>query len=213
MRTAELTAARFRVRGVVQGVGFRPFVYRLACKLRLAGWVHNDPDGVLIHVEGEPQRLNRFEKLLIQRAPVAARIAGVGREAAVAEGHKQFRVAASVSNCNHIDQLRVPPDQACCAACIREVLDPHDRRYQYPLTTCTDCGPRYSIIRRLPYDRPSTSMAGFPLCSACEAEYTNPEWRRFHAQPIACPECGPQVALWDERGAPAVACWRRCERW
>jgi hydrogenase maturation protein HypF len=197
-----LEAASFRVRGVVQGVGFRPFVYRLARKLRLAGWVRNDADGVLIHAEGPPRQVERFEKLLIRKTPAQVRIASVTRDVAFPEGHRRFRITTSAGDTSRIEQVRVPLDRAACAVCVREVFDRDDRHYDYPLTTCTECGPRYSIIRRLPYDRPQTSMASFPLCRACDAEYGNPDRRRFHAQPIACPKCGPQVALWDDRGAP-----------
>jgi hydrogenase maturation protein HypF len=200
MKTASCEAARFRVHGVVQGVGFRPFVYQLARTLRLTGWVRNDSQGVLIHVEGTPRRLERFASLLVRRAPAPASNISLARAPADLERHSRFRIMPSADHGAPIERVRVPLDRATCAACVRDVLNPGDRRREHALTTCTDCGPRYSIIERMPYDRAHTSMAGFSLCRACQAEYSNPDDRRFHAQPIACPKCGPQVTLCDDRG-------------
>jgi hydrogenase maturation protein HypF len=202
MRTAERTAARFRVKGLVQGVGFRPFVYRLACELGLGGWVCNDPAGVLIHAEGDAEALARFEECLRGAAPRAAAIGSLTRQPAPPAGCETFRVAPSRPGTVTGATLRVPPDRAVCEACKEDVTDRPDRRHGYPFTTCTDCGPRYSILRALPYDRAATSMDRFPLCAACRAEYEDPSCRRFHAEPIACPACGPRVVLCDERGRP-----------
>jgi hydrogenase maturation protein HypF len=203
MSTAERTAATFRVRGLVQGVGFRPFVYRLARDLGLAGWVCNDSAGVLIHVEGAANDLAGFEQRLGVEAPRAAVIASVTRQEAMPDGCCTFRVTNSRREPAPGEALRVPPDRAVCAACQGDVFNPSDRRHGYPFTTCTDCGPRYSIVRSLPYDRAATSMDGFPLCAACLAEYEDPLCRRFHAEPIACTDCGPQILLYEQpsRGA------------
>lgn len=200
-RTARQTEAlRIRVRGVVQGVGFRPFVFRLARQTGLSGWVRNDADGVLIHVEGPGERLERFRELLLGQAPPAALVSGVESARAVPSGHTAFRILISQGRDGREADVRVPADRARCELCCREVFDPDDRRCDYPFTTCTECGPRYSIIRHMPYDRSQTSMTGFPLCPECTREYEDPESRRFHAQPIACPACGPRVWLWGADG-------------
>jgi hydrogenase maturation protein HypF len=209
-------ATRVRVRGVVQGVGFRPFVYRLAREWGVTGWVCNDGEGVVIHAEGAPDRLASFQTLLSRNAPAAAAVVAVEGESAAPAGFPAFRIVASARDGRAA--ARVPPDRAACPACLREVADPADRRHGYPLTTCTECGPRYSLIRRMPYDREATGMSAFPLCPACSEEYDDPESRRFHAQPIACPSCGPRVALWEadgatlETGAPAVRAAAACLR-
>src|SRR5262249_2932062 len=180
----------------VQGVGFRPFVYRLARELGLCGWVRNDGTGVQIHVEGQRAVLAEFARRLQSSRPPAAVVAGVSSHAADVTHFDSFRILFS----QHINDgptvVRVPPERALCAACRVDIDDPADRRAGYPFTTCPECGPRYSILHRLPYDRPETSMAGFPLCAACRHEYEDPECRRFHAQPIACPACGPNLQLW-----------------
>ena len=202
MPTVERTAASFRIRGLVQSVGFRPFVYRLAHELSLVGWVCNDSAGVLIHAEGSEDDLVRFEQRLRTNAPPAARIASITRQEAASNGYDTFRVTISRREPAPGEALRVPPDRALCLACRRDIFDPCDRRYVYPFTTCTDCGPRYSILRSLPYDRSFTSMDVFPMCTACRAEYEDPLCRRFHAEPIACPDCGPQVLLYERPGQP-----------
>jgi hydrogenase maturation protein HypF len=184
-----------RVRGTVQGVGFRPFVYRLAHDLGIAGRVCNDADGVLIRAEGSPQDLARFRASLRCAAPPSAAIDEIAVEPAEGCGYDAFEIEASSLSSQL--KVRVPHDLATCAACRREVFDPCDRRHGYPFTNCTDCGPRYSIIGGLPYERAATSMRRFVMCSACRQEYGCPEERRFHAQPNACGACGPHVALWD----------------
>ncbi len=202
--TSGLGAVEVAVQGVVQGVGFRPFVYRLARRLGLSGWVSNDTQGVCIHAEGPLRQLARFEELLAEQAPPAAAVTGVASVPARPAGHASFRILPSRrdegARPGDACLVRVPPDRAACPECRRETANPADRRHGYPFTTCTDCGPRYSILRRMPYDRPDTTMAGFPLCPACRAEYEGPDHRRFHAQPIACPDCGPRVALWGPTG-------------
>ena len=200
MRTAEKNAAKFRVRGLVQGVGFRPFVYRLARTLGLAGWVRNDSSGVLIHAEGPANALSLFEQRLRAGAPAAAVVGAVACRRVPPAGYRDFRVTPSRSATPHTDGLRVPPDRAVCAACRADVADPADRRFGYPFATCTDCGPRYSVLHRLPYDRPATGMERFRPCPECRAEYEDPETRRFHAETLACPACGPQAALRDGTG-------------
>ncbi|MDQ3269268.1 MAG: carbamoyltransferase HypF [Pseudomonadota bacterium] len=189
----EELAALVKVHGLVQGVGFRPNVWRLARQHRLRGWVGNDGDGVSMHVCGRADDLEAFVDALRDDAPPLARIDRIVREPAAAlPADADFRITISRSNRVHTG---VVPDAATCAACIAETLDPSARRFRYPFTNCTHCGPRLSIIRRIPYDRATTSMASFPLCNACSTEYENPADRRFHAQPNACPECGPRLWL------------------
>ena len=182
-----------RVRGVVQGVGFRPFVYRLASEEHLAGFIGNDTGGVTIEVEGPAERVDAFCHRLRSEAPPLSRIDSIGLSPAAPVGHRGFRIIAS----DAAGQVStgIPADAATCADCLRELLDPRDRRYRYPFLNCTNCGPRYTITRRIPYDRPQTSMARFKMCPACQAEYDDPTNRRFHAQPNACAVCGPHVWL------------------
>jgi hydrogenase maturation protein HypF len=183
-----------QVRGVVQGVGFRPFVYRIAHRHGLTGWVRNRPDGVEIQVQGKTATLAEFQRSLQEERPAPARIQGLETESLPElQDESGFRILASGSS----EETRptVPSDLAMCGECARELRTPGDRRYQYPFTNCTHCGPRYSIIASLPYDRPRTSMSGFPLCEACRKEYEDPLDRRFHAEPVACPDCGPRVRL------------------
>jgi hydrogenase maturation protein HypF len=202
---------RFEVRGVVQGVGFRPFVYVTATRLGLTGSVANDSGGVVIEVEGGECDLAEFAGQLERAAPVMAVIESVRSVPLPPTGGTGFRIAASQPT--GAARTFASPDIATCPDCLRELADPADRRYRHPFITCTNCGPRFTIITDLPYDRPATTMAGFPLCAACAGEYADPADRRFHAQPIACPDCGPRLTLvvpghGDAVGAPALAAAR-----
>jgi len=183
---------RVAISGAVQGVGFRPFVYRLATALELRGWVLNDTRGVFIEVEGEPSQQLAFLSRLATEAPPNALITAITHAWLAPAGFTHFEIRHS----DNVGERRVIvlPDLATCADCRAELFDPANRRYRYPFTNCTNCGPRFTIIEALPYDRPNTTMRAFPLCPACHAEYTDPRDRRFHAQPNACPVCGPQVA-------------------
>lgn len=189
------------VRGVIQGVGFRPFVYNTARSLGLSGWVQNEADTVRIEVQGPAAYLERFLDTVRRAPPPQARVdeAKVTRVALSRESESGFHIRAS--DAHGTPRPTIPADLATCAACREEIAAPDQRRYRYPFTNCTNCGPRWSIITELPYDRPRTSMASFRMCAACEAEYRNPADRRFHAQPIACPRCGPKLKL-----IPAPAC-------
>lgn len=189
---------RMIVRGAVQGVGFRPFVYRRARALRLGGWVENSTDGVVLEVEGARGVVETFRDTLRAQAPPRADIDGIETTLLAPTGDAAFTIRASSTEGRR--RAAVLPDLATCPECLDEILDPGNRRYRYPFTNCTSCGPRYSIIRALPYDRAHTTMRDFVMCPACRAEYVNPADRRFHAQPNACPDCGPQLALWDRRG-------------
>ena len=191
------------VRGVVQGVGFRPFVYRTARDRGLFGWVQNEADAVRLEVFGPAAEVGDFLETLRSGAPPQARVDSVEIEELppisvqdLEDALFEIRLAAG----DALPQPTIPADLAICDACREEIEDPNQRRYRYPFTNCTNCGPRWSIIRQLPYDRPRTSMAQFPLCPACQAEYDDPADRRFHAQPVACPDCGPQLRLLDAHG-------------
>ncbi len=187
------------IRGQVQGVGFRPFVYRLARELNLHGWVRNDAAGVMIEAQGPAPRLEQFLTALRQPPPLA-RIDALRATPLPAWGEDgDFIIQASGAG---PALAEVTPDTAVCAECLAELFDSTDRRYRYPFLNCTHCGPRYTITHTLPYDRPNTSMAGFPLCPACAREYHDPADRRFHAQPVACPVCGPRLTLRDACGEP-----------
>lgn len=190
---ALVEARRLRARGVVQGVGFRPFVHRLAHRLGLAGWVRNGEDGVEIHVEGAAGTLRAFAEALRDEAPAAAQIAALDATDAPVEGAEGFVIHASDRAGR--PTARIAPDLPVCDACLAELRDPDDRRFSYPYITCTDCGPRYSLLLDLPYDRPHTTMRDWLLCPACAAEYHDPTDRRFHTQPLACPACGPAYRL------------------
>ena len=187
------TARSIRVRGVVQGVGFRPFVYRLASANMLAGWVLNGDQGVEIFLEGPEQGLERFARDLKLKAPPAASIAEIEVKAARPLGLKEFTIRDSQRR-NSLT-VRVSPDLPVCDACLAELFDPADRRYLYPYINCTNCGPRYTVILGLPYDRPNTTMKQWPLDDYCNSEYHDPSNHRFHAQPMACPACGPKYYL------------------
>ncbi|MHB9073880.1 MAG: carbamoyltransferase HypF [Desulfobaccales bacterium] len=191
-----LARKRLQVTGVVQGVGFRPFIYRLAQRHHLAGWVCNTSQCVEIEIEGSPAAVATFIGQLEQEAPALARIEAVVSQAAPPTGSAGFTIRES----RHLaaTQALIPADVATCDDCLTDITDPLNRRYQYPFTNCTNCGPRFTIIREVPYDRPHTTMAVFGLCPQCRAEYEDPEDRRFHAEPTACPVCGPRV--WLEEG-------------
>jgi hydrogenase maturation protein HypF len=189
--TASIQRVRVRVEGVVQGVGFRPFVHRLAGELGLAGFVRNDVRGAVIEAEGEPAAIEALLGRLGSEAPPLARVEVVATEVVPARGEPGFAIAESTAA--GAPDAQVSPDTATCAACLRELFDPADRRYRYPFINCTDCGPRFTIVRGVPYDRPLTTMAGFTMCDDCQAEYDDPSNRRFHAQPNACPVCGPHL--------------------
>ena len=190
---------RVVVRGVVQGVGFRPFVHRLATELGLTGFVGNDGSGVFLEVQGGPADVDRFRGRLVHEAPTLAVVEDVEVSAVHVDDavHRHGAGAFAIvgSRTGEGGATLIPPDVATCDECLAEVLDPADRRFRYPFANCTNCGPRFTIIWALPYDRPSTTMAGFPMCDDCAAEYADPADRRFHAQPVACPACGPRVTF------------------
>lgn len=188
----------FVIRGIVQGVGFRPFVYNLANRHRLSGFVRNETGSVLIEVEGEPDSLEHFQAELRDQAPPLARVVSLSWEGRPTEGVGPFRIIASEAD--DASPVFISPDVATCADCHAEILDPEDRRFGYPFLNCTNCGPRLTIITGAPYDRMRTTMAPFVLCAACRAEYDDPSNRRFHAQPTACPDCGPSLRLLDANG-------------
>ena len=191
---------RARVEGVVQGVGFRPFVYRLASELALDGWVLNDARGVLVEAEGDPGALDSLLTRLSSEAPPLASVERVLSEDVATAGEAGFRIVES--GAGEEPEALVSPDAATCVECLAEVLDPTDRRHRYAFTNCTNCGPRFTIVQGVPYDRPLTTMAGFSMCEACLTEYHDPTDRRFHAQPNACPVCGPTLTLRDADGKP-----------
>ena len=186
---------RLSIFGAVQGVGFRPFVYRLAQEMHLSGWVLNGPYGVVIEADGAPDVLERFAARVVADKPQAAVIAAVESVWLDAAGFQGFTIKESSGSAT--PSAWMLPDLATCPECLAEISDPRERRHGYPFTNCTLCGPRFTIVTGIPYDRPNTTMTGFPLCPACRAEYEDPTDRRFHAQPIACPGCGPR--LWLEK--------------
>jgi hydrogenase maturation protein HypF len=194
---------RVVIRGAVQGVGFRPFVYRLATAMALPGWVSNSAQGVFVEVEGPPEALHAFLLRLEGERPPRASIQSLESSFLAPLGLESFEIRPSDGTGERT--VLILPDIATCADCLREIFDPADRRHLYPFTNCTNCGPRFSIIQSLPYDRPNTTMARFAMCEACAAEYENPADRRFHAQPNACPTCGPHVELWNAAGTPLCA--------
>jgi hydrogenase maturation protein HypF len=210
-QTAGAAARRWLLAGHVQGVGFRPFVHRLAARLGLTGWVRNLAGRVEIVAQGAADALARFERALIDEAPPLARPAFVESSAIAATPRDRFEIRAS--DVDAAPDIHVPPDYFACDDCLRELRDPADRRHRYPFINCTQCGPRYTLIARLPYDRPNTTLSGFALCPECRREYENPLDRRFHAEPIACPACGPQLqfhsperGLIDDTAAALAAC-------
>ena len=181
----------------MQGVGFRPFVYRLAAELGLHGWVINDTEGVFIEVEGAEATLARFLDRLPAETPPRAIVQSLSSTWLPPVGYAQFEIRHSDSS--GAKTALILPDVATCPDCLAELLDPNDRRHRYPFTNCTNCGPRFSIIEALPYDRPNTTMRRFTMCPACQAEYDSPLDRRFHAQPNACPVCGPRLTLFGRK--------------
>jgi hydrogenase maturation protein HypF len=189
---------KIAVRGAVQGVGFRPFVFRLAEELKLTGWVNNSPQGVFIEVEGARATLEKFSFRLETEKPPRSFIQSLEASWLDAVGYEKFEIRASDTTGGKT--ALVLPDIATCPDCQREIFDPANRRFHYPFTNCTNCGPRFSVIEALPYDRANTSMRGFKMCPQCQAEYDNPRDRRFHAQPNACPVCGPRLELWSATG-------------
>jgi hydrogenase maturation protein HypF len=188
----DLERRSFQIAGVVQGVGFRPFVFGLAHRHRLAGFVLNDGTGVLIEAEGATEALDAFAQALRDDAPPLARVNSVRADRLPSRGTRGFTIEASIATGQ---TALIPADVATCDDCLRELFDPVDRRYRYPFVNCTQCGPRFTIVRSVPYDRPNTTMAGFPLCADCRREYEDPTDRRFHAEPVCCPVCGPQLSL------------------
>jgi hydrogenase maturation protein HypF len=186
------------VSGIVQGVGFRPYIYRLATERQLVGTIRNTSAGVVIEIEGPPGTVDDFISRLPQEAPPLSRITEIKTRDLPLNGDHEFRIVSSHGE----EPVRtlISPDVATCDDCLREMFDPADRRYRYPFINCTNCGPRFTITHSIPYDRPFTSMAPFRMCAACQAEYDNPANRRFHAQPNACWDCGPHLEFWDNKG-------------
>ena len=194
---------RIAIRGLVQGVGFRPFIYRLATEMALPGWVNNTAQGVFIEVEGAEAELQSFLRRISAEKPAISSIHSLESSYLDAVGFTEFEIRHSESS--GATTAFVLPDITICPDCLRETLDPTNRRHRYPFTNCTNCGPRFSIIEGLPYDRPATTMRAFKMCPACQREYDDPRDRRFHAQPNACPVCGPHVELWAPGGAVLAA--------
>jgi hydrogenase maturation protein HypF len=193
---AHIPRCRYHVGGVVQGVGFRPFVYAIAREHGLVGFVLNDGSGVVIEAEGSADALARFALGLRERAPSLARVDRIETERIPGRGEREFAIAPSTGTGR---SALIPADVATCDECLCELHDPSDRRYRYPFVNCTQCGPRFTIVRAVPYDRPNTTMAGFPMCDDCRREYEDPSDRRFHAEPTCCPVCGPRLSLPLER--------------
>jgi hydrogenase maturation protein HypF len=202
VKTSTISLSRISVRGVVQGVGFRPFVYKLAARHNLRGWVRNTSDDVKIEVEGDAKDIEQFVKDLRGQAPPMSHVEGIEVASRTPKNYDKFEIRESVAEEGKY-QL-ISPDIATCPDCLKEIFDPKDRRYRYPFTNCTNCGPRFTIIKDIPYDRPNTTMQNFKMCLACQEEYNDPLNRRFHAQPNACPVCGPKLRLVDAKGKTVV---------
>jgi len=198
MKQETVIRLRATVEGTVQGVGFRPFAFRLAQQLDVAGWITNNSRGALLELEGPTGAVENFLQRLRTEAPAAAKVDRLTVEPSSPTGETAFRIRTSEDA--GARRLVVPPDLATCPDCLRELSDPMDRRFRYPFLTCTQCGPRYSLITDIPYDRASTTMSRFQLCRDCQTEYEDPKDRRCHAEPIACPACGPRLGLWDVQG-------------
>ena len=194
MTVSSVERRRFRARGVVQGVGFRPFVHRLASAHRLGGFVLNDGEGVVIEAEGPGAELDAFAVDLVDAAPGLAHVDALVAELVAPQGDREFAIRASSGGAVSA-AAAIPPDIATCDDCLRELFDPGDRRFRYPFLNCTQCGPRLTIVESVPYDRARTTMASFELCADCRREYEDPSNRRFHAEPVACPACGPQLSM------------------
>ena len=192
------TRLKIHIQGAVQGVGFRPFIWRLATTLHLTGRVRNTSQGLFIDVEGSPATLEQFLTLMPTEKPAIARIHSLKHYYLDPVGYVDFQIDKSLTASDTTAWML--PDIATCPDCLQEIFDPADRRHLYPFTNCTHCGPRFSIIESLPYDRVNTTMKIFQMCPACEGEYIDPANRRFHAQPNACPTCGPHVELWKKNG-------------
>jgi hydrogenase maturation protein HypF len=190
---ADVLRYRVRIHGVVQGVGFRPFVFRLALRHGLTGLIANDPSGIILEVQGESGSLAAFQSDLRNNPPPASAIDGITVEELVPIPEPGFQIVGSRDDAEAV--AFISPDLATCENCLRELFDPSDRRFRYPFLNCTQCGPRFTIVRRLPYDRPNTTIARFTMCPRCWEEYLDPSHRRFHAQPNACPICGPRIWL------------------
>jgi len=213
--TESFAAQQIRVKGVVQGVGFRPYIYQLAGRHKLRGHVANTGSGVIIHVEGAPADIDAFLADIPAQAPPLAQITEIRSGAADPEQAASFTIVASREDSGK--SALISPDVAVCDDCLAEMRNPRDRRFRYPFINCTNCGPRYTIIDDIPYDRPQTAMRHFRMCPQCQSEYDDPADRRFHAQPNACPVCGPQIQLLDDGGQPishadpvgAVVAWLR----
>lgn len=189
---------RVHIQGIVQGVGFRPFVFGLAEKYQLTGWVRNTTDGVKLAVDGQPDQLAQFVEALREEAPPLARIDWLEWEKIPPDGYTDFEILHSRASVGGFQPIA--PDVSICADCLDELFDPFDHRYRYPFINCTNCGPRFTIIKDIPYDRPLTTMAPFEMCRVCASEYQDPHDRRFHAQPVACPDCGPHLRLLETTG-------------
>jgi hydrogenase maturation protein HypF len=200
----EQIGARLKITGVVQGVGFRPFIFTLAKRYDLSGWVRNTSEGVDIEIDGAYGHIQGFIQALNDEAPPLSKIDTLEVEQGPANGYHGFEIKESFAIQGAFQPIS--PDTSICPDCLRELFDPHDRRYRYPFINCTNCGPRFTIIEDIPYDRPNTTMAGFPMCAPCLEEYNQPTDRRFHAQPVACPDCGPQV--WLELPSSAENGWQ-----
>src|SRR5215831_7811696 len=196
-----IARVQIQVGGIVQGVGFRPFVFSLAQRYDLKGRVHNNEAGVLIDLEGERDAISRLLEELKTRPPTLARIESLEYQNLEPAHYDDFRIVTSVVTGHRFVPLS--PDIATCNDCLRELFDPADRRFRYPFINCTNCGPRFTIIEDVPYDRATTTMAEFAMCPACAREYEDPRDRRFHAQPVACAACGPRVSFLDESGRAA----------
>ena len=201
------SALRIHVSGVVQGVGFRPFIYGLAARYALTGWVRNTSSGVDIEVCGAPGALDAFTQAITAEAPPLSRIEAVQARPVTTNGYTRFEIQHSAAQDGAYQPIS--PDVATCDDCLAEIFDPANRRYRYAFTNCTNCGPRFTIIQDIPYDRPATTMAPFAMCPDCQTEYDDPLDRRFHAQPNACPACGPQLELVASPGQPLPPGWDR----
>ncbi len=194
----EITGLNIHVRGIVQGVGFRPFVYQVAVKNGLSGWVCNSSRGVEIEVVGSPESLRNFMDELQNNPPPLSRIDDIQTTICSVTSYTQFSIIESQSNPSGF--IPISSDISICQDCLDELFNPQNRRYRYPFINCTNCGPRFSIIQNIPYDRPYTTMSEFPMCDDCRKEYENPLDRRFHAQPVACEKCGPELTYISHEG-------------